>query len=311
MAVGKNKKLGKKKGSKKKTADPFTKKEWYVIRAPAIFPIKEIGRTIVTKTMGTRVARDSLLGRCFDVSLSDLKTDGEDEAFRKFRLRVEEVQGNHVLTQFAGMDLTTDKLRSLVRKWQTLIEAHADIRTTDGYSLRLFAIGFTKKRPNSTKKTAYAQTSQVKALRKKMIDIMTKEAANVDLNGLVDKLMSEIIGKEIDRQSQAIYPLTNVLIRKVKMLKTPKLDVNKLIEIHGGDEKLKEGVAQPVLGQKVEKEEAPAKGGKGKKGGKAAAKEEEEEEGESTEEAKTDKDAKADKGAKDKGGKKGKEKGDE
>jgi len=161
MAVGKNKKLGKKKG-KKKISDPFTKKEWYVVRAPAIFPIKEIGRTIVTKTMGTRVARDSLLGRCFDVSMSDLKTDGEDEAYRKFRLRVEEVQGNHVLTQFAGMDLTTDKLRSLVRKWQTLIEAHVDVRTTDGYSLRLFAIGFTKKHPKSTKTTAYAQTSRSK-----------------------------------------------------------------------------------------------------------------------------------------------------
>ena len=39
-----------------------------------------------------------------------------------------------------------DKLRSMVRKWQTLIEAHVDVKTTDGFTLRMFCIGFTKKR---------------------------------------------------------------------------------------------------------------------------------------------------------------------
>jgi len=80
---------------------------------------------------------------------------------------VEEVNGMNCLTQFHGMDLTTDKLRSLVRKWQTLIEAHTDVKTTDGYSLRIFCIGFTKKRQNQNRKTSYAQSSQVRQIRKK------------------------------------------------------------------------------------------------------------------------------------------------
>jgi hypothetical protein len=60
------------------------------------------------------------------------------------------------------MDFTTDKLRSMVRKWQTLIEAHVDVKTTDGYTLRMFCLGFTKKRQGQVKRTAYAQSSQVR-----------------------------------------------------------------------------------------------------------------------------------------------------
>merc|ERR1712000_419931 len=62
------------------------------------------------------------------------------------KLKAQEVNGGEVLTSFHGMDFTTDKKRSLVRKWQTLIEAHLDVKTSDGYSLRLFAIGFTRRR---------------------------------------------------------------------------------------------------------------------------------------------------------------------
>lgn len=59
------------------------------------------------------------------------------------------------------MDFTTDKLRSLVRKWQSLIEAHVDVKTTDGYTLRMFCLSFTKKRQGQVKKTCYAQSGQV------------------------------------------------------------------------------------------------------------------------------------------------------
>ena len=119
-----------------------------------------------------------------EFSLADLNKDDE-QAFRKIKLRVDEVQGKNCLTSFYGMDFTSDKLRSLVRKWQTLIEAHVDVRTTDGYLLRLFAIGFTKKRPNQVKKTTYAKSSQVKEIRKKMFEIMIRESTSCDLKELV------------------------------------------------------------------------------------------------------------------------------
>jgi small subunit ribosomal protein S3Ae len=232
MAVGKNKKLGKKKGQKKKIVDPFVKKEWYDIRAPTNFTQRTVGKTVVTKTIGTKIASEALKNRVFTVSLADLQKD-EDQAHRKIKLRVEDVQGSKVLTNFHGMDLTTDKLRSLVRKWQSLIEAQIDVKTTDGYMLRVFAIAFTKKRSNQLKKTSYAQTAQIRQIRKKMFDIITREATTVDLKGLVDKFIPEIIGKQIEKETQGIYPLQNVFIRKVKVLKTPKFDPYKLLELHG------------------------------------------------------------------------------
>jgi len=216
------------------------------VRTPAVFPVKSVGRTIATKTAGTKVSRDTLMGRLFEVSLGDLKPDKEDEAFRKFTLKVEDVQGFNCLTQFHGMDLTTDKLRSLVRKKQTLIEAHCDIRTSDGFALRLFAIGFTKFRTeNQHRKTAYATSAQVRQIRKRMIEVIQKETTGIDLTGLVEKLMIDTIGQEIEKHTQAIYPLTNTLIRKVKMVRAPKADVSKLIEGSGGLEALTTS-AQPA-----------------------------------------------------------------
>jgi len=182
------------------------------------------------------LARDNLVGRVFTVSLGDLKpkNEGDEDSWRKIKLRVEEVQGSQCLTGFYGMDLTTDKIRSLVRKWHTLIEAHTDVKTTDGYTLRVFCIGFTSRRKNQTRKTSYAQAAQVRAIRKKMIEIMHKEAESVELNDLVAKFNAESIGKEIEKSTQGIYPLQNVIIRKVKMLRAPKLDLSKLLDLHGG-----------------------------------------------------------------------------
>jgi small subunit ribosomal protein S3Ae len=236
MAVGKNKKLGKKrKGGARKAVDPFVKKEWYNIKAPNLFVERQVGFTIATKSAGTKLSKDTLMGRVIEVSLGDLKPKGEDEAFRKFKLKVEEVQGMNCLTNFYGMDLTTDKLRSLVRKSHTLIEAHVDVKTTDNYTLRLFCIGFTKRRGNQIRKTSYAQSSQVRNIRKKMVEIMLREASVVDLAELVQrKLITESFGRVIDKATRGIYPLQNVLIRKVKMLRAPKLDLGKLLELHGG-----------------------------------------------------------------------------
>ncbi|ELW50426.1 40S ribosomal protein S3a [Tupaia chinensis] len=211
--------------------DPFSKKDWYDVKAPAMFNIRNIGKTLVTRTQGTKIASDGLKGRVFEVSLADLQND--EVAFRKFKLITEDVQGKNCLTNFHGMDLTRDKMCSMVKKWQTMIEAHVDVKTTDGYLLRLFCVGFTKKRNNQIRKTSYAQHQQVRQIRKKMMEIMTREVQTNDLKEVVNKLIPDSIGKDIEKACQSIYPLHDVFVRKVKMLKKPKFELGKLMELHG------------------------------------------------------------------------------
>lgn len=255
MAVGKNKRLtkGGKKGAKKKIVDPFTKKEWYDVKAPAMFNIRNIGKTLCTRTQGTKIASDALKGRVFEVSLADLQND--EVAFRKFRLVVEDVQGRNCLTNFHGMNLTRDKYCSMVKKWQTLISANVDVRTSDNYLLRLFCIGFTKRRQNQIKKTSYAQTQQVRMIRKRMVDIIQRECGSNDLKEVVNKLIPDSIGRDIEKACQSIYPLHDVHVRKVKVLKKPKFDVGKLMELHGEGSSGKTTVTKE--GEEGEKVERP------------------------------------------------------
>lgn len=232
MAVGKNKRLSKgKKGGKRKIVDPFTKKDWYDVKAPSMFAQRQVGKTLVTRTQGTKIASDGLKGRVFETSLADLQNN-EEYAFRKMKLRVEDVQGRFCLTNFHGMDLTTDKLRSLIKKRCNIIEAFADVRTADGYLIRVFCTAFTTRRENQIRRTCYAKTSQIRAIRAKMIKIITREATTCDLKDLVTKFIPEMIGNQIEKACQGIYPLRDTLIRKVKVLKAPKFDLTKLMEVH-------------------------------------------------------------------------------
>ena len=44
--------------------------------------------------------------------------------------------------------------------------------------------------------------------------------------------ISESVGKEITKECSKIFPLQNVLIKKVKVLKKPKFDLTKLMELY-------------------------------------------------------------------------------
>mmetsp|Transcript_24858 Transcript_24858/g.31282 ORF Transcript_24858/g.31282 Transcript_24858/m.31282 type:complete len:260 (+) Transcript_24858:66-845(+) len=256
MAVGKNKRLTKgKKGSRKKAQDPFLKKEWYKLQAPSMFQNKDFGKTIITKTAGTKIASEYLKGRVVEVSLADLQSN-EELSYRKIKLCIEDVQGYNCLTNFHGMDMTRDKVCSLIQKRQTIIEANVDCRTTDGYIVRLFCIAFTKKAKNQQKVTCYANSAQCRAIRAKMVEKMSELGGKGDLRSLVKTLITADPGKDIETAAETVFPVQNCFIRKVKVLKKPKFDVTALMEWYAD-----ENTASADTGKKVATEETVAGAG--------------------------------------------------
>merc|ERR1712025_390222 len=240
---GKNKglKIGGKKGAKKKIVDPFTRKDWYDIKAPSVFKVRQVGKTLVNRTAGTKIASEGLKGRVFEVSLADLQNENDAErSYRKFKLICEDVQAKNCLTSFYGMNLTTDKLRSMVKKWQTLVEGNVDVKTTDGYMLRVFCIGFTRKQDQSSKK---------------IVDIITREVSTTDLKEVVNKLIPDSIARDIEKACQGIYPLHDVHIRKVKVMRRPRFDLTKLMDMHGEGSGKATVSTDPATGEVVERPE--------------------------------------------------------
>ena len=130
------------------------------------------------------IPAESLRGRVFEISLGDLNQNAHDQAWRKVRVQCEEVKGYDCYTNFYGLDITRDKLCTLVKKWHTLIEAFAQAKTSDGYHLRMFCIAFTRRNKRQVKATCYAKNSQQKLIRQKMMEIMVSECQKSTLKDL-------------------------------------------------------------------------------------------------------------------------------
>ena len=63
-----------------------------------MFATRNAGRTIITKTIGTKIASEGLKGRVFEISLADLNGGDEAQGYRKIKLVTEDVQGYNVIT---------------------------------------------------------------------------------------------------------------------------------------------------------------------------------------------------------------------
>merc|ERR1712180_254739 len=94
-------------------------------------------------------------------------------------------------------------------------------------------------------KTCYAQSTQIRKIRQRMSEII-----NCSTRELIEKLIADSLALDIQKKCRCIYPMQEVHTLKVKVLKRPKLDRNKLLELH---ENSGETVTDPKTGEVVKK----------------------------------------------------------
>jgi small subunit ribosomal protein S3Ae len=255
--MGKSKPKGQGKGkssAKKVKVSSFAKKEWHHVYVPKFFKKSEIGFTISHKVARGRTASDYLTNRVFEQSHQDL-SDDHTHGFRIFRWKSVGVGGDDVLTVFFGMRLTADKLGSLLRKYRTLIEAQVDVKTPDGYVLRIFSVCFTKKINN--KKACYAPQSKRRQIRDVCIDEMKAGAEGQPVAELCKGLITGEIENKIHSRCDTIFQVEHVTISKVKVLKAPVYTDDELGQIHQG-----RAVVRPAEVARPAEEATPAEGEK-------------------------------------------------
>lgn len=74
--------------------------------------------------------------------------------------------------------------------------------------------------------------------------------------------MPESIPHEIEKRCQSIFPLQNVFIRKVKVLKKPRFDVSKLMEMYGDNMGEDTGAALDKIAAETTVEKLAGAGGR-------------------------------------------------
>lgn len=245
MAKGKNKQVSKKgKAIKKGDRHPFAKKEWFQVMAPATFKeTKQVGWTVCKKPVGTQIVSDFLKNRVAEISYADIK-EAAANVNKKIKVRIDEINGNACFTSFYQYEVARERIQSMLKKRQSLIEVITEVKTKEGVILRLSVIAVTSRRPGQTKLNSYAQNSKIKLFRKKLGAHLIHLAAERSCNDLVNDIVSDSLNSKLDTFSGKVIPGIKTLISKVKISKNNNVDLkgftDVIVQTIAADEKLQE-----------------------------------------------------------------------
>jgi small subunit ribosomal protein S3Ae len=189
------------KPAARKVKDKWKAKEWYKIYAPKMF-----NQVLLGETPSADPA--SLMGRMTEATVHDLTGDFS-KMHVKMKFKISEIRGFDAHTVFVGQDLTSDYVRRLTRRKKTKTDHVIDVRTKDGYLLRIKPMSITDKR---------IQSSQETAVRTLMTNELNMMGADMALSDMLKSVITGEMAKRLSLVSKVIVPIKRVEIRKTEVI---------------------------------------------------------------------------------------------
>lgn len=202
------------KTASRKIKDKWKAKEWYKVYAPRMFNDIEIGET-------PSADPEFLLGRTTEVTVHDLTGDFS-RMHVKLKFRVDEVEGSDARTVFIGHDLTSDYVRRLTRRKRTKTDFIMDVRTKDGYLIRIKPMSIAERR---------IQSSQESAIRAIMSREIQEKASDMTVSELVKSVISGDMAKMLARSCRIIVPIKRIEIRRTEILEMGDRQTQSILEV--------------------------------------------------------------------------------
>lgn len=187
--------------SRRRIRDKWRSKAWYTVLAPPYFGNVELGAIPADET-------EKLVGRVIDSTLYDVTNDFAHQ-YLKMHFQIIEVDGKTAKTIFKGHEYSRDYLRSLVRRRTTKVDGIFEVKTKDGYKLRVAVAAFTLVR---------IRTSQEREIRGIMEKIIKEKASTLTLDQFAQEMVLGKIASDIYNEAKKIAPLRHVGVRKSKLL---------------------------------------------------------------------------------------------
>jgi small subunit ribosomal protein S3Ae len=184
--------------------DPWALKKWFSVHAPSY-----LGGVFIAEVPAAEPQK--LLMRTLEVSLYDLTKDISHLPI-KLKFQIHKVDALQAFTRFKGLELTRDYLRSLVRKGTSKVAAVAEVKTKDGWVMRVTVLAVTTHRIG---------TAQKSAMRKRMIETLMKKASEMDIGQFLKEALEGVMAADLFVAGKKIAPLRKVELAKIKVLRYP------------------------------------------------------------------------------------------